>query len=92
VLRPLYSDRLVGVFLYGARARGEPQPDADVEVIVVLEALDRYGDELERTSATCAGLSLEFGLIVSRVFVVESTWKSRTDGYLLAIRSEAVAV
>lgn len=92
VLRPLYAARLVGVFLYGERARGEPKPDADVEVVVVLDTIDRYGDELERTSATCAGLSLEFGLIVSRVFVSENTWRSRTDDHLLALRSEVVAV
>jgi predicted nucleotidyltransferase len=92
VLRPLYADRLAGMFLYGARARGEPRPDAEVEVAVVLDAIVRYGDELERTSATCAGLSLEFGLVVSRVFVAEGTWLRRTDGHLLAIRSEAVAV
>ena len=92
VLRPLYSDRLVGLFLYGARVHGEAKQDADVEVVVVLDRVDRYGDELERTSSTCAALSLEFGLIVSRVFISENTWKSRTDGNLLAIRSEAVAV
>jgi predicted nucleotidyltransferase len=92
VLRPLYADRLVGAFMYGARARGESKPDADVEIVVVLDEIHRYGDELERTSSTCAALSLEFGLVVSRVFVSESTWKSRTDGHLLAIRAEAVAL
>ncbi len=92
VLRPLYADRLAGIFLHGARARGEARPDADVEVVVVLDTVARYGEELERTSSTCAGLSLEFGLIVSRIFVAESTWESRTDGQLLAVRSEAVPV
>ncbi|MGD0862475.1 MAG: MarR family transcriptional regulator [Candidatus Limnocylindrales bacterium] len=91
-LRPLYAGRLVGTYLYGSRARGEPKPDADVEVLVVLDTIGRYGDELERTSATCASLSLEFGLVVSRVFVSESTWKNKTDGHLLAVRSEVVAV
>jgi len=91
VLRPLYADRFVGVFLYGARARGEAKPDADVEIVVVLDTIDCYGDELERTSVACAGLSLEFGLVVSRVFVSEDTWKSGTDGHLPAVRSEGVA-
>jgi predicted transcriptional regulator with HTH domain len=92
VLRPLYAGRLGGIFLYGARARGEPRPDADVEVAVVLESIPSYGDELERTSSTCAGLSLEYGLIVSRVFISEDAWKTRTDGHLPAIRTESVAV
>jgi predicted transcriptional regulator with HTH domain len=89
VLRPLYGDRLAGLYLHGARARGEAGPDAEVEVVVVLNTIARYGDELERTSSACAGLSLEFGLIVSRLFVAGSSWESRTDGHFLAIRSEA---
>ena len=92
VLRPLYGDRLAGLYLHGARARGEAGPDADVEVVVVLDTIARYGDELERTSSACAGLSLEFGLIVSRLFVAGSSWESRTDGHFPAIRSEAVPV
>jgi DNA-binding transcriptional ArsR family regulator len=92
VLRPLYTGRLAGIFLYGGRARGEPKQDADVEVVVVLDSIGRYGDELERTSATCAGLSLEYSIVVSRVFVSKDVWLSRTDGHLLAIRAEAVAV
>jgi uncharacterized protein len=92
VLRPLYAGRIAGTYLYGARARGEPRPDADVEVLVVLDSIERYGDELERTSATCASLSLEFDLVVSRVFISENTWKSRTDGQLIAARTEAVPV
>jgi len=75
------------------RAPGaRPGRNAEVEVVVVLDKIARYGDELERTSSTCAGLSLEFGLIVSRLFVAGSIWEGRTDGHLLDIRSEAVPV
>jgi hypothetical protein len=91
LLGPLYADRLAGVFLYGARARGDAQPDADVEIVVVLNSIDRYGDELERTSAAVAGLSLELGLIVSRVFVSEAVWRSGIDGRLRVMRSEAMS-
>jgi len=91
VLGPLYADRLAGVFLYGSRARGDAQPDADVEIVVVLTTIERYGDELERTSAACAGLSLELGLVVSRVFVSEAAWQSGIDGRLRVMRSEAMS-
>jgi predicted nucleotidyltransferase/DNA-binding transcriptional ArsR family regulator len=92
LLRPLYGDRLVGIFLYGSRARGESRPDSDVEVFIVLENIESYGSELELTSAACASLSLEFGLVVSRIFVSQDTWRSRADGQPLAVRSEAVAI
>ena len=92
ILRPIYGERLVGLYLYGSRAHGESKADADVEVLIVLDAIERYGDELERSSAACASLSLEFGLIVSRVFVSGQTWSNRTDGHLMAIRSDVVSV
>jgi uncharacterized protein len=91
-IRPAYGERLVGVYLYGARARGEPKPDSNVDVLLVLDQVDRYGDELELTSSACADLSQEEGLVVSRVFVSEAAWRTRSDGQMPAIRKEAVAV
>ena len=91
-IRPAYGERLVAVYLYGARARGEAKPDSNVDVLLVLDQVDRYGDELELTSAACAGLSQEEGLVVSRVFVSEAAWRTRSDGQMPAIRKEAVAV
>jgi predicted nucleotidyltransferase len=91
-IRPAYGNRLLGIYLYGARARGEARPDSSVDVLLVLDRVDRYCDELERTSGACADLSLEEGLVVSRVFVSESAWRTRSDGQMPAIRKEAVAV
>ena len=92
IVRPLYADRLIGVYLYGPRAKGDSSAGAEVEFAVVLDKVERYGEELERTSLTCANLSLEFDVLVSRVFISERSWKSRTDGHLPDIRQEAVAV
>ena len=91
-IRPTYGERLRGVYLYGARARGEARPDSIVDVLVVLDRVDRYGDELEQTSGACADLSLEQSLVVSRVVVSENAWRTRSDGQLPAVRKEAVAV
>jgi DNA-binding transcriptional ArsR family regulator/predicted nucleotidyltransferase len=92
LIRPTYGKRLLGIFLYGARARGEALPDSNVDILLVLDHVDRYCDELEQTSGACADLSLEESLVVSRVFVSESAWRTRSDGYLPAIRKEAVAI
>ena len=91
-IRPMYGQRLRGVYLYDERARGAAQTGSNVDVLVVLDRIDRYGDELEQTSGACADLSLEQSLVVSRVFVTETTWRTRPDGRLPAIREEAVAV
>jgi DNA-binding transcriptional ArsR family regulator len=91
-IRPSYGSRLLGIYLYGPRARGEARPDSNVDVLLVLDHVDRYCDELEQTSASCADLSQEESLVVSRVFVSETAWLTRSDGQLPAIRKEAVAI
>jgi hypothetical protein len=91
-IRSLYGPSLRGVYLYGARASGPTAADADVETIIVLDRIDRYGEELERTSDACASLSHELKLVVSRVFVSEAKWNGDPDGVPPRVRGEAVAV
>jgi DNA-binding transcriptional ArsR family regulator len=78
-IRQTYGTRLQGVFVYGARSSSPAPEDADVELVVALDAVERYGDELERTSALCAQLSYELGLVVSRVFVTAHDWTPPQD-------------
>jgi hypothetical protein len=91
-VRLAYGDTLRGVYLYGARAGGSAAGGAEVETIIVLDQVDHYGAELEKTSQMCASLSHEFGVLVSRIFVSESTWEGGPDGRLPLVRSEAVAL
>jgi DNA-binding transcriptional ArsR family regulator len=91
-IKSLYGDALRGFYLYGARALGTTADDADVETIVVLDQVEHYGAELERTSHIYAALSHDLKLVVSRVFVDEETWDGGSNGDLPVVRSEAVAI
>jgi DNA-binding transcriptional ArsR family regulator len=91
-VRSIYGGTLRGVYLYGARASGPAPTEADVETIIVLDRVDHYGAELERTSHVCAALSHELNLVVSRIFVAEADWNGGPDGTPPRIRTEAVAV
>jgi DNA-binding transcriptional ArsR family regulator len=88
----IYGERLRGMYLFGARAAGpvDAADPADVETVIVLDQVDRYGAELERTSHACAALSHEHGLVVSRIFVSEEDWRNREDGSMPMLRAEAV--
>ena len=90
-VRELYGESLQGVYLYGARAAGTGQADADVEIIVVLDRVEHYGAELERTSHLCSELSHEMNVVVSRMFVADEDWNGG-GGASETIRAEAVAV
>lgn len=91
-MRGIYGERVRGVFLYGHRAAGRAPRESDVELLVVLDRIERYGEELDRTSPVFASLSLELGGVVGRVFVSEADWRGRTDGGLPGVRAEAVSL
>jgi hypothetical protein len=90
-IREIYGESVRGVYLYGARAAGTGQADSDVETVVVLDRVEHYGAELERTSHICSELSHEMNLVVSRIFVADEDWNGE-GGSAEAIRAESVAV
>jgi predicted nucleotidyltransferase len=89
-LNEIYRNRLRGVFLYGSRARGEQGPDSDVDVLIVLDRMGPYGEELERTSRLASDLSLDAGVIVSRAFASEVDWRTGAKPFLVSARADAV--
>ena len=92
-VRSVYPEasRLRGVYLIGERAAGSARAGAEVETVIVLDFVERYGVELERTSHLVAALSHELNVVVSRVFVPESEWLDG-NGALAAVRAAAVAL
>jgi predicted nucleotidyltransferase len=91
-LRQAYGQRLRGVYLFGSRARGDHEPDSDVDVLVVLDRIDAYGHDLRLSSDAVSNLSLASGLSISRVLASEESWRERDRPLLRAIAPDAVAV
>lgn len=89
-LEELYGERLRGVYLYGSYARGEARPGSDLDVLVVLNRVDRYGEEIDRTGALASRISLAHGVSVSRVFVDEAAFRAAETPFLANIRREAI--
>lgn len=90
-LQTIYGDRLKGVYLYGSYARGEADPESDLDVLVVLEGYDRYSAEIGRTSQLISSLCLKYSVSVSRVFVSEERWREYDSLFLRNARAEAIA-
>ncbi|HHY95425.1 MAG TPA: hypothetical protein GX513_10520 [Firmicutes bacterium] len=91
-LGEIYGGRLRGVYLFGSRARGDADPDSDVDVLVVLDQVTSYGTEIDRTGQLVAALSLKYGVSVSRVFTSEQDWAEGRGAFLRRLRREAIPV
>lgn len=90
-LKEVYGDRLKGLYVYGSSARGDADSDSDVDLLVVLDHIARYGPEIEATSHLRAELSLYYGVSISTVFVREGDWAHGDTPFLRNVRDEAVA-
>ena len=88
----ILGDRFEAVYLFGSRARGEPRPDSDVDVLVVVRGPIDYGDLIRRTSSVVSGLSLKYDTVISRAFVSKQRFETGRSPFLMNIRREAVAV
>jgi predicted nucleotidyltransferase len=88
----LYGPRLVQMVLYGSQARGDAEPGSDIDVLVVLQGpVDAY-EEIKRTSAIVASLSLRYDVVISRVFVSSERFLHEQSPLLINVRREGVPV
>ena len=75
-LKASYSERLVGVVLYGSEARGDVRADSDIDILVLLAGPVDYGRDLETNLNALYPLSLQLGRRISAKPVMASEYDS----------------
>ena len=91
-LRQLYPQRLRGVYLFGSYARGDQDPESDLDILIVLSDYERYSAEIGRTGDLISKLSLQAGVSISRIFMTENEYRSADTPLLRNVRIELIAL
>lgn len=91
-LEGIYGPRLLRLVVFGSRARGDSDPDSDIDVLIVLSGpLDDWA-ETQRTSKVTSQVSIEFDTDIARMFATAEDWAEKTHPFYESIRREGVNV
>lgn len=92
-LKALYGLRLDRVILFGSRARGDAEPDSDIDVMIVLkERVEDRGAEKERYMAVAADLSLKYATVIMPFVTDVRTYASSDFSLFENVRREGIPV
>jgi uncharacterized protein len=91
-LTELYGERLEKLILFGSQARGDAEPDSDIDVLVVLKGEVDAGNELWTISEATADLSLKYTTLLSSVVMSDSQYQARRSSFLGEVSREGIAV
>jgi predicted nucleotidyltransferase len=91
-LEGIYGAQMKGVYLYSSYAREEQDDESDLDALIVLDHMGRYGAEIDRTGQLISTLSLQHGTSISRVFVSEEDWLGLDTAFLSNVRAEAISL
>jgi predicted nucleotidyltransferase len=89
-LASIYGERLKALYLFGSYARDEADKESDLDVLIVLDRVDNYSREIDRTGEVISAVSLKHGITLSRVFASEQQWREDQSIFFLNLREEAI--
>lgn len=93
--RLVYGDDLVKILLYGSCARGDSQPDSDIDIVAIVHGeRQKLQEQLKKVWDISSDLELEYETIVSpTVIPLEEFEKYKDDlPYYRNIQKEGVEI
>lgn len=89
-LQKTFGDRLCGVVLYGSRARGDADPDSDLDLMVLLDGSVKLGRDLETIIEALYPVQLEIERPIHALPVSSSSFEAGLYGIYRNAKREGI--
>ncbi|MGB3693183.1 MAG: nucleotidyltransferase domain-containing protein [Spirulinaceae cyanobacterium] len=87
-LENIYQQQLAKIILYGSQARGDAQPDSDIDILVVLKKDFHLFSEIKKVSHFITELCLKYDAVISCNFSSLERLENYENNYYRNIRKE----
>ena len=91
-LEDAFSERLEGVILYGSEARGEAEPDSDIDLLVLLRPMLSFGEDLKTCIHALYPLVLELDRPIDSMPVDATVYEAQEFSLYRNAKREGVPV
>ena len=88
----LFQDDLISLVLFGSQARGDAMSDSDIDILVVLREKQLRDSKREAVIDFIADICLEFGVLVSCIYVSKVQFDDEKSPLLINIRREGIVL
>lgn len=90
LLKETYGEKLSDVILFGSYARKTASKNSDIDILIVLNYEYDLDQEIERTSHLIADLSLEYDVLVNRLFMSRTYYQTHESSLTRNIHQEGI--
>lgn len=81
------------IILYGSEARGDAQPDSDIDLLVLLDGDTNLTPERElEIIRPLYELEMESGVIISPMIMLRKAWESITTPFTINVMKEGIVL
>jgi len=91
-LKQLYGKDLVGLILYGSYSRGEEREDSDIDVLVILQAMQSPFSEIRRMSDLKYNILEKYEKVISTVPTTQDRFDKMEVPLYKIIKKEGIRI